>query len=67
MIALYIRLSLADNDLDEVKEESNSVVNQRSLLHDFVKEHPEFSGEEVEEFRMTDTAEPILSARLFKE
>ena len=50
MIALYIRLSLADNDLDEVKEESNSVVNQRSLLHDFVKEHPEFSGEEVEEF-----------------
>lgn len=50
MIALYIRLSLADNDLDEIKEESNSVVNQRSLLHDFVKEHPEFSGEEVEEF-----------------
>ena len=50
MIALYIRLSLSDTDLDEKKEESNSVVNQRSLLHDFVKEHPEFSGEEVEEF-----------------
>ena len=41
MIALYIRLSLADNDLDEVKEESNSVVNQTSLLHDYVKEHAE--------------------------
>ena len=50
MSALYIRLSLSDTDLNEKKEESNSVVNQRSLLHDFVKEHPEFSGEEVEEF-----------------
>lgn len=50
MIALYIRLSVADDDLDTEKEESNSIVNQRSLLYDFVKEHPEFSNEEIEEF-----------------
>ncbi|MCC8096453.1 MAG: recombinase family protein [Tannerellaceae bacterium] len=50
MIALYIRLSLADEDISSEKEESNSIVNQRELLYDVVKEHPEFAGDEVEEF-----------------
>ncbi|MCD7956144.1 MAG: recombinase family protein [Lachnospiraceae bacterium] len=50
MIALYIRLSLADEDISSEKEESNSIVNQRELLYDVVKEHPEFVGDEVEEF-----------------
>lgn len=40
MIALYIRLSEADTDISEYKEESNSITNQRTLLNDFVLEHP---------------------------
>ena len=50
MIALYIRLSEADTDISEYKEESNSITNQRTLLNDFVLEHPEFADQEIEEF-----------------
>jgi DNA invertase Pin-like site-specific DNA recombinase len=39
-IALYIRLSLEDNNDDE----SNSVINQRALLNDFLDKHPELSS-----------------------
>lgn len=50
MIALYIRLSEADQDLSEEKEESNSISNQRAYLREFVSAHPEWKDETVEEF-----------------
>lgn len=50
MIALYIRLSEADQDLSEEKEESNSISNQRAYLREFVRSHPEWKDEVVEEF-----------------
>lgn len=50
-IALYIRLSQEDEDIDdEAKRESNSVTNQRSMLRNFIKEHDEFIGSEVVEY-----------------
>jgi len=48
-IYLYIRLSASDTDL-KYKSESDSIANQRSLLHQFVDSHSEFNGCEVEEF-----------------
>jgi site-specific DNA recombinase len=50
MLALYMRLSAADGDLDGAKAESNSIVNQRRILHDFVKGAPDLAAQEVEEF-----------------
>lgn len=36
-IAIYLRLSLADGDLKKSsKDESNSIENQRMLLHDYM-------------------------------
>ena len=49
-LACYIRLSLADGDLGSGKDESNSISNQRSLLHQYIDTHPEFSGWSVQEF-----------------
>ena len=46
---LYIRLSSADKDL-KYKTESESIANQRELLHQYLKSHNEFSNYEVEEF-----------------
>ena len=43
-IAIYIRLSNADGETGKDKDESNSVVNQRSLIHHFLDGHPELSG-----------------------
>ena len=41
-LAFYIRLSLEDFDLKTSdKTESNSVSNQRKLLHDYYDSHPE--------------------------
>lgn len=42
-IAIYIRLSMADEDTGKGKEESNSVINQRSLIHQFLDGHAELS------------------------
>lgn len=39
IIAIYIRLSVEDGD-DKV--ESNSIVNQRAILNEFLKNNPEF-------------------------
>ncbi len=50
MIALYIRLSMTDENLGGNKEESNSITNQRELLYDAVRRHDELAGDEVEEF-----------------
>lgn len=50
MVAFYIRLSKADEDVGEGKEESNSVENQRKILYDFIQEVPDLRNAEVEEF-----------------
>ena len=42
-IAIYIRLSHADEDTGRKKNESNSVVNQRGLIHRFLDNHAELS------------------------
>ena len=50
-LAKYIRLSLADVDVKcGDKVESNSIINQRNLLDEYIRSHPEFSGCEVLEF-----------------
>ena len=46
---LYIRLSSADKDMKH-KTESDSIANQRLLLHQYLKNHKEFQFYEVEEF-----------------
>lgn len=43
-IAVYIRLSVADEDTGKGKEESESVGNQRMLIHHFLDNHKELSG-----------------------
>ena len=51
IVALYIRLSDEDEDNDDVvKRESNSITNQRLLLRQVVKNHPEFEGMTVVEY-----------------
>lgn len=48
-IAIYLRLSLADNDLgDNNKDESNSIENQRELLLNFVEKRDDLSGSVLE-------------------
>ncbi len=42
-IAIYIRLSMADEEVGHGKDESNSIVNQRSLIHRFLDKHEELS------------------------
>lgn len=49
-IAIYIRLSDADKDTGRKKDESNSVINQRGLVHHFLDKHPELSGYPRTEF-----------------
>lgn len=50
VIAVYIRLSAEDGDLSDEKNESNSVVNQRAYIHQYIAQHPEFSGARILEF-----------------
>ena len=42
-IAVYIRLSMADEETGRSRDESNSIVNQRSLIHRFLDGHKELS------------------------
>lgn len=42
-IAIYIRLSMADEDTRKHKDESNSIINQRNLIHQFLDRHAELS------------------------
>lgn len=49
-IACYIRLSLADGEVGTFKDESNSIKNQRDLLHQYIDSHAEFDGWNVLEF-----------------
>lgn len=39
LCASYVRLSQDDGD----KEESNSIINQKNLIRDYMKKHPEFT------------------------
>ena len=51
VIAKYLRISDEDIDLDGiVKNESNSVRNQRALLDDFISITPDFVNYEVVEY-----------------
>lgn len=43
VVALYIRLSLEDDDLGQGKRESDSITNQRALLKEYLKNHEEFA------------------------
>lgn len=49
-IAIYIRLSLEDDDICYGKLESESITNQRNLLHDYIRNTPELCQAEVIEF-----------------
>lgn len=50
-LAMYIRLSDADEDVAAgIKDESNSITNQRNLLYTYIGEHDEFKSYEVLEY-----------------
>ncbi len=49
-IAIYIRLSMADEDTGKGKDESNSIVNQRNFIHRFLDNHAELSKSPRAEF-----------------
>lgn len=50
VVAKYLRLSLEDGDLNDAKDESNSIQNQRKLLDFHIGKHPEFANAEILEF-----------------
>lgn len=43
VMGCYIRLSHADEANHDDQRESNSVQNQRELIHHYIADHPEFS------------------------
>lgn len=49
-LACYIRLSHADDDLDENQYESSSISNQRELIHKYLASHAEFAKWHIHEF-----------------
>lgn len=49
-IAVYIRLSLADEDTGKTKSESDSIGNQRMLINRFLDAHPTLSAYKRSEF-----------------
>ena len=50
VIAIYIRLSMEDGDLSDEKNESNSVINQRVYIHQYIAQQSEFSEAQILEF-----------------
>ncbi|MGN0415263.1 MAG: recombinase family protein [Agathobacter sp.] len=50
VVAMYIRLSAEDDDLDDSKIESNSVANQRMLLTEYIRSKPDLQNCEIIEF-----------------
>ena len=49
MIAMYLRLSMADGDLGkDGKDESNSIENQRAILQNFIDKRDDVCGEITE-------------------
>lgn len=49
-IAVYIRLSMADEETGKAKAESESVANQRALINRFLDRHPKLSQYQRTEF-----------------
>ena len=49
-VGIYIRLSLADEDTGGRKAESDSVGNQRELIHQFLDRHPQLKAAPRSEF-----------------
>lgn len=49
-IALYIRLSQADEETGKEKDESNSITHQRMLLYKYIKNSLELDGSTMAEF-----------------
>ena len=49
-VGIYIRLSLADEDTGSQKTESDSVGNQRELIHQFLDRHPQLKDAPRSEF-----------------
>ena len=49
-VGIYIRLSLADEDTGSRKTESDSVGNQRELIHQFLDRHPQLKNAARSEF-----------------
>ena len=51
VLAMYIRLSDEDDDKkSQEKSESNSITNQRSLLMEYYRQHPNLAVYQIEEF-----------------
>ena len=70
VIAAYLRLSQADEDLDS-KTESNSISNQRKLIERYLLSHPDLSDMEYTEYiddgyTGVNTARPSLQMMLHK-
>ena len=49
-VGIYIRLSLADGDTGSGKAESDSIGNQRELIHQFLDRHPQLKAAPRSEF-----------------
>lgn len=51
-IAIYTRVSLEDQDLktNDLKNESNSLTNQKKLLHSYIESHHELVGKQIMEY-----------------
>ena len=61
-IAIYLRLSLSDGDLKKgSKDESNSIENQRLLLHSYIEKQDDLSGEIVEYTSQTHWSKTSLN------
>ena len=51
LVALYLRLSLEDVDSRKGStDESNSITNQRNVLINYIKNHPELMDRKTIEF-----------------
>lgn len=49
-VALYIRISLEDDEIQGGKEESDSVTNERALLREYISGREDLAGFGVAEF-----------------
>ena len=49
-VAIYVRLSLEDDDLFHGKTESESITNQRDLLTAYIRNSPELAHARIKEF-----------------
>ena len=59
LIIGYYRLSMEDDS----EGESNSIINQRKLVKDYISNIPELASMPFQEFMMTDILVPVWSVR----